>query len=398
MKHKELLLKAKEVLTTDEFKIFEQLNAQYLVPFLMGAPGLGKTAKLESIAKKLGMIYLDMRLPTKDETDLGVYPVINKTDYKDGSKTITINKLTYAIPDWATDTWDNPNTNYLIVFEELNRAAPAIRNAAMGIILERRVGHNFQFRDNVFIAATGNLGDKDGTEVEQLDFAQKDRFIIHHVKPDLMAWINDYAKDNVHPDIIKYLDGHPAKFYPDLKEQDDDAVITPRKWSGFSNFIVSNTENGLKSTIDDYIDVVDRSGSNYIGKEFVQFRKFVMEGRMLTVQEVLAGNRKTDYPKIPRDNKAEVLRELKGTTLSKITTKQATNLKDFLLHMKESDYDMLVGVVFDLFNLLEQDESCKEKDKSACLKVPVLKMLWEDFRESIDFVYNNNKHQKVEAK
>lgn len=396
MKNAELVKIAKQALTKEEMGLFELMNTQYLVPFIKGAAGIGKTSILETIAKKLGMIYIDLRLPTIDDVDMGLYPVVNRKEIANQN----INKLEHAAPEWAVLPLENPKQNYLIVCEELNRANPSVRNAAMGVLLERRVGWSIKLGSNVFMAATGNLGDKDGTEVEELDFAQKDRFIIIERKPDFSSWVDDFAKGRVHPDIIKYLEHKPGQFYPPLEEQKDDAILTPRKWTGFSDYIIANTELGINSKVEDYSELIDRGGIYYLGARYPEFRKFVMEGRTLTVQDVLKGTRSKDYPMINRDNKAEVLRELRGLRFHELKNKECENLKDFMNHIKETDHDMLVSFIFDAgdqFARLTEGKTYTKEDKMAILAIPFMKMLWSNFKTEWDYVNNTNKHEKKVA-
>lgn len=395
MKNEQLSNLAKEVLTAGELKLFELMNTQYLVPFIKGFPGIGKTATLETIANKLGMVYIDLRLPAVDDVDMGLYPVVNQKVING----ITINKLEHAAPEWAVMPIDNPDKNYLIVFEELNRANPSVRNAAMGVVLERRVGWNIKFGTNVFMAATGNLGDRDGTEVEELDFAQRDRFIIMEQKHNLGDWIEDYAKNRIHPEIIRYLENNPAEFYPDFKEQEDDVVLTPRKWTGFSDFLVANTDNGLKSKIDEIIPLIDRSGMHFVGKRFERFRKFILEGRMLTAKDVIDGSyisKNKNYDRIARENKSEVLHELKSISVETLTKKQASNVLSFMKHVREHDHDVLTGFVYDISHLVYTkysltDEELKDTTKrqqlrDSLLAIPFVKGLYADFKEELKMI------------
>jgi len=173
----DLIKKAEKVLTPKELNYFRVMAGQYQVLFLKGRPGVAKSAIAKQIADKLEAVYIDLRLPTKDEVDLGVYPVIVHEEYtNEWNEKIKIPIVNHAIPDWAWMTRDT-SKNYVICFEELNRASQGVTDAALGILLERRVGHNFKFGDNVYMIATGNLGLADGTTVNELDTATKGRLV-----------------------------------------------------------------------------------------------------------------------------------------------------------------------------------------------------------------------------
>ena len=80
-------------LTKRELKYWRIIRTNSGVLNLVGKPGLSKTSTLRSLAKKLNLYYVDMRLTTKDETDLGCYPLIKEIN--------GFSVINYAIPDWA---------------------------------------------------------------------------------------------------------------------------------------------------------------------------------------------------------------------------------------------------------------------------------------------------------
>jgi hypothetical protein len=132
-----------------ERKYLRIMQSKYLVLNLLGAPGLAKSAIIKSIADKIGAEFVDLRLASMDETDLGVFPYLKDAGpYKVNS---------HAIPEWADLTKDTTKT-FIIAFEELNRASKSVRDAALGVLLERRIGPHFMFGANVLMCATGNLG------------------------------------------------------------------------------------------------------------------------------------------------------------------------------------------------------------------------------------------------
>jgi hypothetical protein len=113
----------------------------------------------------------------------------------------------------------------------------------------------------------------------------------------------------------------------------------------------------------------------------------------------LKGNRTKDYPMINRDNKAEVLRELRGLDFHKLKTKECDNLKDFMNHFKETDHDMLVSFIFDAGDQFARltDKTYTAADRAEILGVPFIKMLWTNFKVEWDYVDKNNKHERKVA-
>lgn len=353
-------------LTQRESDYLRIMQAQYLVLYVKGRPGNAKTAILKSIADKEGYTLIDLRLATMDETELGVYP-IPKTSAAGDYKVISA-----AVPEWAEKTLDQ-SKKYLVVFEELNRAALAVRNAALGLLLERRIGPNFTFGPNVLMAATGNLGVEDGTEVEELDTALKNRLITVEHRIDIDEWVRDYANENVHQDIVRYLTEKPSHYYPEMKEQEKNGgglvVVTPRTWDGFSKFIINHY--GKNSTWKDYGKEIERIGQYYIGVLNASFCKWVSDNTRLTLSDVLGGKVK-DYSKFNRENLNEVLSDLKVHKIMNITLKEFTHVKKYLMSLED---DIRYGALWDLTTEIPFE------DKDT--KIPVVTEFIKEFGKEI---------------
>jgi hypothetical protein len=66
--------------------------------------------------------------------------------------------------------------------------------------------------------SSGNLGDEDGTDVEEFDSALNNRLIHINHTLDVQEWLGDYAEENCHPMITSYIKTHPEQMY---KKSDD---------------------------------------------------------------------------------------------------------------------------------------------------------------------------------
>lgn len=346
MKKDKLLTKAEQVLTKTELNYFRMMYGQYLVPFLKGRPGTAKSAILKSIADKLDMVFIDLRLPTMDEIDLGVYPVVTTVGEGDSR----IHELGHATPNWALMTADKKK-NYLIDFEELNRASKPVRDAALGILNERRVGFSFVFGDNVFMAATGNMGTDDGTDVEEFDTALKSRLLTIPHDMDLAEWVTTWAEvkdangkvvtQNVHADIVAFLTESPNYFYPSLKENEQKEIITnPRTWTALSTAIIRNF--GIDSKVDDYGEFLRTNGKYYIGAIAMKLYDYANKNKPVTYDDVIKGRVK-DYSKVKRDNRAEIASAIVSEGFDKLKQVELDRLIKFA---KSMDADAIAGLVY----------------------------------------------------
>jgi hypothetical protein len=349
--------KGYSTLTKREKNYFDVCMAKYLVLNIIGPPGDAKSATIKSIADKMEYELIDLRLATMDECDLGVFPYLKERgEYKVNA---------HAIPEWADVTTDL-SKNFIIVFEELNRASKSVRDAALGVLLERRIGPHFTFGNNVLMCSTGNLGTEDGTEVEELDTALKSRLItVQHDIP-LDEWIESYAKTNVHQDIVRYLEANPTHFKPELKKQDSEGrvIVNPRTWTGLSKFIV--THYGMESTVDQYGGRMDEIARLYIGSTAVQWLRWLRDHQRITMKDVMTGkvkeykNSKGEYL-IERENLNEVVSELKAYGILNINDKE---MKHVIKLLRSVDADVMYGGVWDLFLSGDHRSATKQTDST----------------------------------
>ena len=202
---------------------------------------------------------MDIRLTTKDETDVGVFPSISEIKITKNNNVIydsnsdedfkIVKVLDYVVPKWALIANSAPT---IVVFEELNRATLPVRNAALQILLERRIDVEFKFNENVHFAATGNLGDEDGTDVEEFDSALNNRLIHEIYDLSFDEWDEDFAKDNIHPTIMSFLRANPDYMYRKVSDSDNteaDKYATPRSWDMFSRYLIVNSNTSKEDIV-----------------------------------------------------------------------------------------------------------------------------------------------------
>ena len=170
-------------LTQREKSYFSIMWAKSGVLYITAKPGVAKSAIARSIATKMGFRYMDLRLSMVDETDVGLYPSVSDVD--------GVKCLDFVVPRWAIEANKQPTITH---FEELNRASQQVRNAALQLLLERQIGINFKFNDNVLMMSSGNLGDEDGADVEEFDSALNNRLITTLIHLLLMSGLKASPK------------------------------------------------------------------------------------------------------------------------------------------------------------------------------------------------------------
>ncbi len=369
-----------ESLSDREKKYFKMMNAKSGVLYIQSAPGYAKSAIMRSIAHKMGFQYFDIRLSMVDETDVGLFPTIDEEVINDVKQRM----LCHVAPKWAYMANVAPT---IIHFEELNRSTLAVRNAALQMLLEREIGAFFKFNSNVMMCSSGNLGEEDGTDVEEFDQALNNRLIhIEHTMP-YPEWVEQYANDNVCPVIVQFLKTHTEHYYkkPDERNQRNKAYATPRSWTFLSDYIFENfgeyvtrLDNTGKEILDDegkikmfkkfpniraWINDIKEIGHGYVGASNARFIRYCEDTLKITLDDVLDrfDDIEDDIKNFNRDKKSELLANMKERKISQLKVKQNENLKRFLGTISD---DEIVGYLLHVLDI-EYTLSEDTKDNKA---------------------------------
>jgi len=369
-----------ESLSDREKKYFKMMNAKSGVLYIQSAPGYAKSAIMRSIAHKMGFQYFDIRLSMVDETDVGLFPTIDEEMVNN----IKQRMLCHVAPKWAYMANVAPT---IIHFEELNRSTLAVRNAALQMLLEREIGAFFKFNSNVMMCSSGNLGEEDGTDVEEFDQALNNRLIhIEHTMP-YPEWVEQYANDNVCPVIVQFLKTHTEHYYkkPDERNQRNKAYATPRSWTFLSDYIFENfgeyvtrLDNTGKEILDKagnvkmfkkfpniraWISDIKEIGHGYVGASNARFIRYCEDTLKITLDDVLDrfDDIEDDIKNFNRDKKSELLANMKERKISQLKVKQNENLKRFLGTISD---DEIVGYLLHVLDI-EYTLSEDTKDNKA---------------------------------
>lgn len=315
-------------LTEKERKYFSIMWAKYGVLNITSKPGVAKSAIGKSIAEKMGFRYMDIRLSMVDETDVGLYPSVNDIEV-DGK---VVKCLDFVVPRWAVEANKQPT---IIHFEELNRASQQVRNAALQILLERQIGTDFKFNGNVLMMSSGNLGDEDGTDVEEFDSALNNRLV--HINHTLSVdeWIKDFAMENCHKLITSFIKAHPEQMYK--ASENTKAYATPRSWTMLSEFIVANF--GQDASPREFLPLLKEVASGYLGNSAVKFVQYCEDMLNISINDVINNydGIKKDLEKYNRDKNSELIQSLKEIDITKLNKKQLDNVVKFLNNVGDDE-------------------------------------------------------------
>ncbi len=206
------------------------------VTMLSGGPGIGKSSLMGQIADFLGRWLKDWRLAQCDPTDIRGIPVPNHETKR--MEWYCPNTL----PERGTDGLcvEGPG---ILFFDEIEKATTAVKNAALQIVLDRRVG-DYLLPDDVAIVGAGNQED-DNCFSAPLGAALANRMLHAEVEHDIDVWIRWAYENKIEEDIIGYLQFEPINLYDN---NGNNAFPSPRSWAMASKMIAGIENDSLIRT------------------------------------------------------------------------------------------------------------------------------------------------------
>lgn len=254
--------------------------------FLLGAPGIGKTAVMEQIAQELGIALVSYSMTHHTRQSALGLPFIAHKEYEGLSYDVseyTMSEIIASIYDVMRDSGIQEGILFL---DEINCVSETLAPAMLQF-LQYKVFGRHRVPEGWVIVTAGNPPEYNKS-VREFDIVTLDRMKILEVEADYAAW-KEYAKDSsLHTAVINYLDLKKEDFYLVETTVRGKSYITARGWEDLSTVITLYEEEGLKveeSLVEQYLR------NPRVVKEFTAYydlyQKYKKDYR---AEEILAGH------------------------------------------------------------------------------------------------------------
>ncbi|MCI8808921.1 MAG: AAA family ATPase, partial [Oscillibacter sp.] len=233
--------------TKDQFGNYVIPIEQQRPVFLMGPPGIGKTAIMEQIASELGvgLVSYSMTHHTR-QSALGLPFIVRKTY---GGKEYDVSEYTMSeIIASVYDLMEDAGVKEGILFlDEINCVSETLAPSMLQFLQYKIFGRH-RVPEGWIVVTAGNPPEYNSS-VREFDIVTWDRLKRVDVEPDFDAWKEYAYQRGTHPAVMTYLEIKKSDFYQVETTVDGKRFVTARGWSDLSDMMRLYEQHGL--TIDE---------------------------------------------------------------------------------------------------------------------------------------------------
>ena len=316
--------------------------------FLMGPPGIGKTAIMEQIASELGvgLVSYSMTHHTR-QSALGLPFIVHKTygDMECDVSEYTMSEIIAAVYDLMEDTGVQEGILFL---DEINCVSETLAPVMLQFLQYKIFGRH-RVPEGWIVVTAGNPPEYNNS-VREFDVVTWDRLKRIDVEPDFDAWKEYAYQKGVHPAVLTYLEIKKGDFYRIESTVDGKRFVTARGWDDLSRMIQVYEKHELK--VDEKL-VGQYLQNPKIAKDFAIYYDLFNKYRSdYQVDRILAGKASAQIKERAKTARFDERLALLGLILDAVTAK----LRDVM--------DM-EGLTFDLMAALKRYRAALSAKRSA---------------------------------
>ena len=228
-------------------------NAQRPV-FLMGPPGIGKTAIMSEIASELGVGLLSYSMTHHTRQSALGLPVITKKPYGEATE-YTMSEIIASVYDMMEESGAKEGILFL---DEINCVSETLTPTMLQFLQYKTFGRH-KVPDGWIVVTAGNPTEYNRS-AREFDIVTWDRLKRIDIEPDYAAWREYALKAGVHASVLTYLDAKKENFYRVELTVEGKRFVTARSWCDLSSMIALYELNGIavdKLLISQYIQSPD---------------------------------------------------------------------------------------------------------------------------------------------
>lgn len=245
---KEQIINAmKAYFTRDEFGASRIPIEKQRPIFMIGPPGVGKTAIMEQIASELGvgLVSYSMTHHTR-QSALGL-PYITTRRFGGAERRVSEYTMSEIIASVYSLMEESGLREGILFLDEVNCISETLAPCMLQF-LQYKVFGQHRLPDGWIVVTAGNPPEYNKS-VRDFDIVTWDRLKRIDVEPDYGVWKSYAQRKGVHPAVLTYLEARRRDFYKVESTVDGKRFVTARGWDDLSEMMRLYEENGI--TVDE---------------------------------------------------------------------------------------------------------------------------------------------------
>ena len=231
-------------LKKDEFGEYRIPVVRQRPIFLLGAPGIGKTAVMEQIAQDLSVALVSYSMTHHTRQSALGLPFISHREYEGMQYDVseyTMSEIIASIYDVMKESGVREGILFL---DEINCVSETLAPSMLQF-LQYKVFGRHKVPDGWVIVTAGNPPEYNKS-VREFDVVTMDRLKVLSVEADYRVW-KEYAQERgLHTAILNFLELKKEYFYKIETTVNGRSYVTARGWEDLSEILTLYEEEGMK--------------------------------------------------------------------------------------------------------------------------------------------------------
>ncbi len=329
--------------------------------FLLGSPGIGKTAIMEQIAQELGIALVSYSMTHHTRQSALGLPFITHKNYKSMEFDISEYTMSEIIASIYEVMEGSGIEEGILFLDEINCVSETLAPSMLQF-LQYKIFGKHKVPDGWVIVTAGNPPEYNKS-VREFDVVTMDRMKLVEVEADYPTWKEYALKQGIHNAVTTYLDMKKSDFYRVETNVGGKSYVTARGWEDLSATMLLCEEEGI--TVDETL-VGQYLHNEKIVKEFTAYYELYNKYKKdYKVEDILNGTNSAQEVERARIAKFDERLSLVGMLLDKLESEMRENLEtaDYLAELMKA-----LKIIKALYERGENTQNSGETDICAIVE------------------------------
>lgn len=310
-------------LKKDEFGEYRIPVVRQRPIFLLGAPGIGKTAVMEQIAQELSVALVSYSMTHHTRQSALGLPFISHREYEGMKYEVSEYTMSEIIASVYEVMEESGVKEGILFLDEINCVSETLEPSMLQF-LQYKVFGRHKVPEGWVIVTAGNPPAYNKS-VREFDVVTMDRLRVLSVEADYKVW-KEYAMERgLHTAILNFLELKKEYFYKIETTVDGRSYVTARGWEDLSEILFLYEEEGMKA---DETLVGQYLRNDRIVREFTAYYElFNKYKKEYQVEEILNGTVKEQTVERARIAAFDERLSLLGMLIDKVISEIRDNME-----------------------------------------------------------------------